>query len=211
MLQKSNMPPRSRRVLMFRQYCLSERLHDSQWIHSQISNTQMLINILSAHSKRMQNTLQECKWERERDRDGQTDSKWFMVRRAAPGECVSSFPALLHSVRCQTYPIHPERQTQRFTHHIWVRVNETLQKLSQIWSLTSSFALFLLGDFCLDSPRDFPLDLSFSLSFSFSLPFRSFSPSDSGEACKTTCVWYSSLSYKSCLKLYTLMNVRANV
>lgn len=55
--------------------------------------------------------------------------------------------------------------------------------------LTSSLAAFLLGDFCLDSERDFPRDLSFSLSFSRSLsrllsrslPFLSLSVS--GDAC----------------------------
>lgn len=91
----------------------SQRLHDSQWIHSQTANTQMLIHILSAHSKRMQNTLQECKWARRTDRQER-----FMVRPAAPGECASSFPALLHSARFQTCPIHPERQ--RASDHIWV-------------------------------------------------------------------------------------------
>lgn len=86
---------------------------------------------------------------------------------------------------------HPpwERETEGIRSHLgaskWENTKESRYDLSQIWSLTSSFVLFLLGDFCLDSPRDFPLDLSFSLSFSFSLPFRSFSPSDSGEACKT--------------------------
>lgn len=100
------------------------------------------------------------------------------------------------------------RDRQRDSDLIWE--NETLQTPSQMRSLTSSFVLFLLGDFCLDSPRDFPLDLSFSLSFSFSLPFRSFSPSDSGEACKKKKNHvrhspYCSLSSNSHLELYTLM------
>lgn len=206
MLQKTNMPPRSRRVLMFRQYCLSERLHDSQWIHSQVSNTQMLINILSAHSKRMQNTLQECKWQR--DRDGQTDSEWFMVHRAAPGECVSSFPALLHSVRCQMYPIHPERQTQRLTSHLgaskWDYTDAVSDMIAHLFFCTLSFGGFLFW-FSTWFPSGFVVLFIFLFlsSFPLFLPFRL----GRGLQDKVWYPTYSSLYYNSCLKLYTLYNL----
>lgn len=115
--------------------------------------------------------------------DGHGTSK---VHLTAPKEFFSSSPALLRSVHCLMCPILPGRKKA-------IRVSEKNGRPNSCstdvlwkslkWSLTSSLGAFLLGDFCLDSLRFFPLDLSFSLSLSLSRAFLSFSPSDSGEAC----------------------------
>lgn len=170
---------------MFRQYCLSERLHDGQWIHSQKANT------------RMQNTSQECKWE--------SDREWFMVRPAAPRECASSSPALLHSVRFQTYPIHPERQTEGFRSHLgkWDSTDTVSDAIAYLFFCTLSFGGFLFG-FSTWLPSGFVVlfILLFLSSFPLFLSFRL-----RGGLQKKKKVWYSpycSLSYNSHLELYTL-------
>lgn len=106
-------------------------------------------------------------------------------RPAAPVEFSSSSPAPLRSARCLTCPSHPEGNTQGL---ISRRTPDEKCGPRSAGPPTSSLAAFLLGDFCLDSERDFPRDLSFSFSFSRSLsrfPSRSlpfFSLSESGDA-----------------------------
>lgn len=115
----------------------------------------------------------------------------FKVHLIAPKEFFSSSPALLHWVHCLTCPILPERERKSNRSAIldlgvWQKTkrlfNGELVNVAEMKPHTSSLGAFLLGDFCLDSLRIFPLDFSFSLSLSLSRPFLSFSPSDSGEA-----------------------------
>lgn len=122
------MPSRSRRVLMFRQYCLSGRLHDSRWIHSQISKTQMLINILSAHSKRMQKHITGMQV-RETETDRLTVSDLWCVellQKSAPPLLQLSFTQFTARRIPSTL-----RHRHRGSQHIWVRVNERPQMLPQ--------------------------------------------------------------------------------
>lgn len=163
------MPPRSRRVLMFRQYCLSERRHDSQWIHSQISNTQMLINFLSG----MQNTLQECKWER------RTNWQWVIYGASSCSRRVRLLFSSSPSLSSLPDVSHPpwERQTEGFRSHLdagkWESSDAVSDMITYLFFCTLSFGGFLLG-FSTRLPSGFVIlfILLFLSSFPLFLSFR---------------------------------------